>query len=93
MSEDKAKTPTGIGFFEKYLTVWVILCMATGVLIGRFLPAVPEFLGQFTYAEVSIPIALLIWLMIYPMMMKVDFASVKYIRRNQIGRASCWGSV
>ena len=90
MSEDKAKTPTGIGFFEKYLTVWVILCMATGVLIGRFLPAVPEFLGQFTYAEVSIPIALLIWLMIYPMMMKVDFASVKYIRRNPKGLYVTW---
>jgi len=53
--------------------------MVTGVLIGKFLPQVPKFLGQFEYANVSIPIAVLIWMMIYPMMMKVDFASVKYI--------------
>ena len=84
------KESTGIGFFEKYLTVWVILCMAAGVLIGRFLPAVPAFLGQFEYAQVSIPIAILIWLMIYPMMMKVDFASVKYIGKNPKGLYVTW---
>jgi ACR3 family arsenite transporter len=88
----QAKQPTGISFFEKYLTVWVILCMAAGVLIGRFLPAVPDFLGQFTYAEVSIPIAVLIWLMIYPMMMKVDFASVKYIGKNPKGLYVTWAT-
>jgi len=68
---------TGIGFFEKYLTLWVILCMAAGILIGNYLPGIPAFLGRFEYARVSIPIAILIWLMIYPMMMKVDFASIK----------------
>lgn len=52
--------PSGIGFFEKYLTVWVIFCMAAGILIGKLLPAVPEFLGRFEYAQVSIPIAVLI---------------------------------
>ena len=66
-----------ISFFEKNLTWWVGLCMVAGVLIGKFLPAIPSFLGRFEYAQVSIPIAILIWLMIYPMMMKVDFASVK----------------
>ena len=40
----------GIGFFEKYLTLWVIICMAVGVLIGKYLPAVPQFLGKFEYA-------------------------------------------
>ncbi|MFP4567012.1 MAG: ACR3 family arsenite efflux transporter [Spirochaetaceae bacterium] len=65
-----------IGFFEKYLSVWVIACIALGVLIGRFLPAVPEFLSALEYARVSIPVAVLIWLMIYPMMLKVDFASI-----------------
>jgi ACR3 family arsenite transporter len=75
----------GISFFEKYLTLWVVLCMAAGVLIGKYLPAVPDFLGRFEYAQVSIPIALLIWLMIYPMMMKVDFASIRGIRRNPKG--------
>ena len=86
----KNKTSTGIGFFEKYLTLWVLLCMAAGVLIGRFLPAVPDFLGRFEYAQVSIPIAFLIWMMIYPMMMKVDFASVKYIGKNPKGLYVTW---
>lgn len=86
----KTERTAGIGFFEKYLTVWVVLCMAAGVLIGRFLPAVPQFLGQFEYAQVSIPIAILIWLMIYPMMMKVDFASVKYIGKNPKGLYVTW---
>ncbi len=84
------KLAAGISFFEKYLTVWVILCMVAGVLIGQFLPVIPEFLGRFTYAEVSIPIAILIWLMIYPMMMKVDFASVKYIGKNPKGLYVTW---
>jgi ACR3 family arsenite transporter len=86
--EDK-KDP-GIGFFEKYLTVWVMLCMVTGVLIGKFLPGVPAFLGQFEYAKVSIPIAILIWLMIYPMMMKVNFASIKDVGRNPGGLFVTW---
>ncbi len=68
---------TNIAFFEKYLTVWVALCIVTGVLIGRFIPAIPSTLSKFEYANVSIPIALLIWLMIYPMMLKVDFTSIK----------------
>ena len=81
---------TGIGFFEKYLTVWVILCMAIGVLIGRFLPGIPAFLGQFEYANVSIPIAILIWLMIYPMMLKVDFRSIKDVGKNPKGLLVTW---
>ncbi len=80
----------GIGFFEKYLTLWVALCMVVGVLIGKFLPAVPYFLGQFEYAQVSIPIAVLIWLMIYPMMMKVDFASIKNVGKNPKGLYITW---
>jgi ACR3 family arsenite transporter len=80
----------GIGFFEKYLTVWVILCMVAGVLIGRFLPGVPAFLNRFTYANVSIPIAILIWVMIYPMMLKVDFKSIVNVRRNPKGLFVTW---
>lgn len=75
----------GISFFEKYLTIWVLLCMAAGILIGRFLPGIPELLGKFEYAKISIPIAILIWIMIYPMMMKVDFQSIKRIRKNPQG--------
>ena len=67
---------TGIGFFEKYLSIWVLICMAVGILISKFLPDIPEFLSRFEYAQISIPIAVLIWVMIYPMMMKVDFQSI-----------------
>jgi len=81
---------SGIGFFEKYLSLWVILCMVTGVLIGKFLPGIPEFLRKFEYAKVSIPIAILIWLMIYPMMMKVDFTSVKNVGKNPKGLYVTW---
>ncbi len=80
----------GIGFFEKYLTVWVALCMVAGVLIGNFLPQIPEFLNRFEYANVSIPIAILIWLMIYPMMLKVDFQSIKDVGKNPKGLFVTW---
>jgi len=79
-----------ISFFERYLTVWVILCMGIGVAIGVFLPGIPNFLSKFEYARVSIPIAILIWLMIYPMMMKVDFKSVKNVRKNPKGLFVTW---
>ena len=85
----KSKT-SGMGFFERYLTVWVALCMVAGVLIGKFLPAIPAFLGQFTYANVSMPIAILIWLMIYPMMLKVDFQSIKNVGKNPKGLFVTW---
>ncbi|MDZ4181558.1 MAG: ACR3 family arsenite efflux transporter, partial [Candidatus Cloacimonadaceae bacterium] len=65
-------------------------CMALGVLIGKYLPGVPAFLAQFEYAQVSIPIAILIWLMIYPMMMKVDFASIKNVGKNPRGLYVTW---
>jgi ACR3 family arsenite transporter len=79
-----------ISFFEKNLTWWVALCMLAGVLIGRFLKAIPKFLARFEYAQVSIPIAILIWLMIYPMMMKVDFASIKDVGKNPKGLFVTW---
>ncbi len=79
-----------ISFFDKYLTVWVVLCMIVGVLIGVYLPQFPEFLNKFEYNNVSIPIAVLIWLMIYPMMMKVDFISVKRVQENPKGLYLTW---
>ncbi len=85
-----SKKIQGIGFFEKYLTIWVILCMIIGILIGKFMPSVPNFLGKFEYANVSIPVAILIWLMIYPMMMKVDFKSIKDISNNPKGLFVTW---
>lgn len=87
---EKGKQNQGIGFFEKYLTVWVMICMAVGILIGKFLPTVPSFLGRFEYAQVSIPIAILIWLMIFPMMLKVDFKSIKNVGKNPKGLFVTW---
>lgn len=72
----ESSTASGIGFFEKYLTLWVFVCIVLGVLLGQLAPAVPDFLSKLEYAQVSIPVAILIWLMIYPMMLKVDFASI-----------------
>lgn len=82
MSEEKTK---GIGFFEKYLTIWVLLCMAAGILIGKFLPGIPAVLEKLQYAGQNLPIAVLIWVMIYPMMMKIDFQSIKNVGKHPLG--------
>ncbi len=84
------KQNSGINFFEKHLTLWVSLCMITGVLMGKYLPIIPDFLAKFQYANVSISIALLIWLMIYPMMLKVDFESIKHVGKNPKGLYVTW---
>ena len=86
MSREKS----AISMFQKYLTLWVILCMAAGVLIGQFLPQIPDFLNRFEYARVSIPMAALIWLMIYPMMMKVEFRSIRNVGKNPKGLFVTW---
>jgi len=75
----------GIGFFEKYLTIWVALCIIIGIAVGQFLPIIPQVLSRFEYANVSIPVAILIWLMIYPMMLKVDFESIKNVGKRPKG--------
>ena len=86
----KEKLSSGISFFEKYLTIWVAICMIIGVLIGVYLPSIPEFLNKFEYYNVSVPVAILIWLMIYPMMLKVDFNSVKKVGENPRGLIVTW---
>lgn len=79
------KKKQGIGFFERYLTLWVALCIIAGIAVGQWFPSLPDVLGRWEYANVSIPIALLIWLMIYPMMLKVDFQSVKNVGKRPKG--------
>ena len=76
--QDTRSTPNKkqIGFFEKYLSLWVGLCMVVGVLLGRLAPSVTGWLRDIEFAEgsqVNLPIAILLWLMITPMMMRVDF--------------------
>ena len=86
----KKEQAEGIGFFEKYLSIWVLLCMAIGVLVGVYLPGIPKLLSRFEYANVSIPVAILIWLMIYPMMLKIDFESIKQVGQNPRGLIVTW---
>jgi len=66
----------GMSFFDRYLTLWVAICIVAGIAIGKLLPFIPEALGKLEYANVSIPIAVLIWIMIFPMMLKIDFTSI-----------------
>ncbi|MFQ9753511.1 MAG: ACR3 family arsenite efflux transporter [Coprococcus sp.] len=84
------KKNEGINFFQRYLTIWVFICMLIGVLIGKFLPMIPDTLGKFEISGISIPIAILIWIMIYPMMLKVDFQSVKQVGKNPKGLFITW---
>lgn len=65
-----------ISFFDRYLSLWVALCILVGMALGKLLPVIPETLGKLEYANVSIPIAILIWIMIFPMMLKIDFGSI-----------------
>ncbi|WP_297208126.1 ACR3 family arsenite efflux transporter [uncultured Brachyspira sp.] len=87
---DSSNNKEAIGFFQKYLTLWVFICMIIGVLISKFMPIIPSTLNKFEYANVSIPIAILIWIMIYPMMMNVDFESVKNVTKNPSGLFITW---
>ncbi|MFW5794188.1 MAG: ACR3 family arsenite efflux transporter [Bacillota bacterium] len=84
------KETKNISFFETYLTLFVLLCMAFGVLIGRFIPVVPDFLSRFEVYSVNIPIGILIWIMIYPMMLKIDFTSIKNVRKKPKGLYLTW---
>lgn len=72
----KKDNTSGIGFFEKYLSIWVFACIIVGIAIGKFIPQIPTALSKFEYYNVSIPTAILIWIMIIPMMLKIDFSSI-----------------
>lgn len=77
----------GISFFERYLTVWVALCILVGLFIGQVLPVIPNTLKAFEYYNVSLPIAILVWMMIFPMMLKIDFTSLKDVVKQPKGLA------
>jgi len=76
-----------LGTFERYLTLWVALCILAGIVLGRLLPAPFQALGRMTFAEVNIPVAVLIWLMIVPMLLKVDFAALHRVAEQWRGIA------
>ncbi len=72
-------------FFEKYLTVWVLICIVVGIALGKIAGNKIEFLSDINIATVNIPVAILVWLMIYPMMVQIDFSSLKKIGGNLKG--------
>jgi arsenite transporter len=78
-------TKKKIGFFEKYLSLWVAFCIAGGIAIGHFFGGSMEFLSKLEVFKVNIPVAILIWLMIYPMMLQVDFSSIKNVGKKPKG--------
>ena len=74
-----------MNLFDRYLSLWVAMCIAVGVAVGKWLPCVPETLGRWEIAHVSLPMAALIALMIYPMMLKIDFRSVRNVGQEPRG--------
>ena len=86
--EKRSESAPKLAFFERYLTLWVGLCMAAGVLLGRFLPSAVQSLRGLEFGQgshINVPIAVLIWLMITPMMMKVDFTSIRNVGKRPRG--------
>lgn len=78
-------TTSPIGLFERYLSIWVALCIAAGVGLGAILPNFFELVASIEYASVNLLVAVLIWVMIYPMMVNVDFASLKDVGKKPKG--------
>jgi ACR3 family arsenite transporter len=74
-----------MGAFERYLSVWVGLCILVGVVLGNFMPGLFELIATWELLHVNIPVAVLIWLMIYPMMIQIDFSAVRDIRKKPEG--------
>ncbi|MBV7481508.1 ACR3 family arsenite efflux transporter [Bordetella sp. BOR01] len=80
-----AQARPAIGTFERYLTLWVVLCIVLGVALGQFMPLVFQAIGRAEVAQVNLPIGILIWVMIIPMLLKVDFAALGQVRRHWRG--------
>jgi len=82
-----AKKASGaeLGFFERWLTLWVFLSIVAGIALGQLLPAPVQFLGKLEVAQVNLPVGLLIWLMIIPMLMKIDFSALGQVKKHWRG--------
>ena len=75
----------GLSTFERYLTLWVFVCIVAGIGLGQLLPGVFQSIGRMEVAQVNLPVGLLIWVMIIPMLMKVDFSALHEVRRHARG--------
>ena len=74
-----------IGFFERYLTLWVALCIVIGIVLGRVLPGVFQMIGKLEVAKVNITVGILIWVMIIPMLIKIDFGALSQVKSQWRG--------
>ncbi len=74
-----------MGLFERYLTLWVALCIAAGIVLGYLFPAVFQQIGQIELAHINLPVAILIWLMIIPMLLKIDLKALKGVTQHWRG--------
>jgi ACR3 family arsenite transporter len=74
-----------LGFFERYLTLWVFVCIVVGIALGRFLPGVFQAIGAMEIAKVNLPVGLLIWVMIIPMLLRIDFGALGQVRSHAKG--------
>ena len=85
--EITAKSAAGapMSFFERYLTVWVFLCIVTGIVFGQFAPGLFQAIGRMEFAQVNLPVGLLIWVMIIPMLVKVDFGALAEMKQHVRG--------
>jgi ACR3 family arsenite transporter len=81
----KTETPAAMNVFERYLTVWVFLCIVVGIALGQFSPAVFQAIGQLEFAQVNLPVGLLIWVMVIPMLVKVDFKALGEVKKHVKG--------
>jgi ACR3 family arsenite transporter len=81
----KQAAGTPLGFFERYLTLWVFLCIIGGTLLGLYAPKAAEAVGALEIAQVNIPVGLLIWVMIIPMLMKIDFSAIAEVYQQRAG--------
>lgn len=80
-----APVPAPMSVFERYLTVWVLLCIVVGIALGQFLPSVFQAVGRMEIAKVNLPVGLLIWVMVIPMLVKVDFGALGEVRKHARG--------
>ena len=84
---ERRPSAPALGTFERYLTIWVALCIIVGIILGQLLPGPFQALGRMNVAEVNIPVAVLIWLMIVPMLLKVDFGALHHVAEQWRGIA------
>jgi ACR3 family arsenite transporter len=81
----KRASTTKLGWFERYLTAWVFLCIVAGIGLGHWFPVPFQFLGRLEVAQVNLPVAILIWLMIVPMLLKIDFGALHHVKEHWKG--------